>query len=328
MGKVIFRAALVAFGFFCLCVAVGYSQTVPKSYHPVDPKVDGGFINYGRLNVGVEQGSTSQNGERLVISGNSVVKVERSKFWDVVHLPKGTHGGYCIHYYSAGSESELCLGKFSTTTTGVFVDHLGYGAEAVTSKYWGPGAHISYYNIGQYMALVAPTVNSDFPDCGQLVVRTYGDTTVELVSVVVAGDGSCAPGPTTCMYRPETVARLSPSTDRLVNSTWQSLPVRAVQYTKYLNGLPRTDEIRYESYYIAAQLSLAIAPLNLAALLNTSVLIYGLPIEYLPFSNYTVGEVLTGYRTATLTSEKQKYSLLLRALVEARSNDACNQRVR
>lgn len=283
--------------------AVANGQTIAKSYHP-NPEVGGDFINYGSLRV-TGDASFEQVGERLRIS-NGVAEVEPSKFWDVVHKPAG-NGRYNI-FFKYG-ETRLCLGEFTVSDGNVTVEKLHYGSRVATSSWWGEGSTISTYNIGQYMALVAPTVQDNFPNCGQLVIEAIGDVSFELVTVVVADEGTCDSGQAVCIRKPvkwENALRRHESVVFLSNSF---MPV----WSRSFNVTQALKSSSYESDYVAVVLSLQASPNALGAL-NTNTIIYGV------VSDYTLGQVLQGYRFGN----RETFGSLLREIVESKSNWACN----
>lgn len=321
-------------GILVLFTTNAYSQTVLKSYHPA-PLESGAFTSYANPLKAEVSGDFAQksNGRLLLKSGTATV--EHSYFWDIVHKPVEGSGTYEF-WYKYKSQRHL-LGRFVVNDNGVTPVELKMNSRVATERWWPVNSTISYYNVGEYLALVRDldfqdqNLDVQFRRCAELEITITGSLVLELVTVVVEKEKSCdevesVTTPKMCVYDIQSIYKLS----SLLRGTRVStvVPFQQIPFFQYLNWIfgfrTRPAQIAYEEYYIAIQASLVMSNNSHAALADPVRLYLVLPETYGFSEDLTIAQALAAY-SASLPDGREKIGSLLKAIVESPVN-ACNLR--
>lgn len=280
----------------------GLSQTIARSYHPYDPSIDGSFIINGNLKTTVS-GKYIQEGTSLYLIGSTDTLVESSWVWDIVHKPLGI-GEYSFQLELAGKFYPLA--DFKVDNDFLYISKLYNGTRVATSQFWAEGSKLSHWQIGQYLAVVTPINNVQIPRCANLMIRTRGNVSIKMVTVVTQRSESCNYY-TRCIRTPLELIKARFAQDYLVyitrfphiQRTWGLAYLRRISHSRHIVDY-------YDSLSIAIQIETELLPPSMANMLyDTSILAYN------DFGNlnydYTLREVLFAYITARPSSNTHRF---------------------
>lgn len=273
------------------------SQTIARSYHPYDPSIDGSFIIDGSLRAKVS-GSYIQEGTSLYLIGSTDTVVESSWVWDIVHKPLGI-GEYSFQLELSGKFYPLA--DFKVDNDFVYISKLYNGSKVATSQFWAQGSKLSHWQVGQYLAVVAPINNVQIPRCANLIIRTRGNVAINMVTVVTQKSTPCNYY-ARCIRTPLELSRTRFAQDYMVYVT-RFPHIQRIWGLSYLRRIVSSRHIvdYYDSLSVAIQLEAELLPPSMANLMyDTSILAYN------DFGNlaydYTLREVLFAYITARPSS--------------------------
>lgn len=305
----------------CILNSSAFGQYINRSYHPVDPSIDGSFIINGKLPVTVI-GNYSQTENSLILNGVTETKVHPSTVWDVVHKPSG-NGTYNFKLELSGIVYPLA--DFEVTQDSVKIVYLYNGAKVATDQFWTIGDNLSHWQVGKYLALISPIRNNEIPRCSSLIITTTGNVSLEMVTVVTQNTTECITE-TTCIRTPIELLndRFRFASDPLVNvSRFPFKSVRGLSYlTEIINSRHPSD--RYDSYAISVQVELSLfQPERFSRIYNTSMLAYA--NNRYKLLDYTIAEVLNNYlQSVPLTDANVFFGQLLENFVLS-SNMQCTK---
>lgn len=279
-----------------------FSQTISKSYHPYDPSIDGSFIIDGDLGVKVS-GKYIQEDTSLILDGNTESIVDSSWVWDIVHKPYGI-GNYGFYLELSGKVYPLA--ELRVDNNFLYIEKLYSGTKIATSQFWSEGSKLSHWQVGQYLAVVSPIGNVRIPRCSKLIIKTSGNMSLKMVTVVTQKSSSCTQY-TRCIRTPMELVSTRFPKDYMVYVTrfphiqriWGLSYLRRIVFSRHLVD-------RYDSLSIGIQIEAELLPPSMAnAMYDTSILAYS-DLGDLNY-DYTLREVLLGYLTARPSSNTHTF---------------------
>ena len=295
-----------------------FSQSVVKSYHPVNPNINGSFIANGTIDAQVN-GAYSYNGTSLVINGGSIATLAPHYNWDIVHKPYGV-GAYSFSLLLNGVEYPLA--DFFVDSAYVHIVKLYNGSRVATDTFWAEGTSVSHWQIGKYLAAVVNIQNINIPRCSSLVIKTGENVNLELVTVVTTNPDPCSIQ-RLCIKKPEELVRNRFATDNLVFITRFPIiyQVLGLQYLQYIRTSRHPVDV-YDSYAVALQVSLNLYPTDLSRLFySTSLLAFTSSSGNFP--DYTVRETLSGYLNSRPSSNAHTFFGELVKQIVLSNNNYC-----
>ena len=283
--------------------SAAFSQTVPKSYHPYDPSIDGSFIINGAINAKIE-GNYIQNKDSLNLLAGSTAVFDPHWIWDIVHKPSG-NGNYSFSLKLGVVEYPLA--EFTVDNDNLYVKRLYFGTKIATDMFWSEGSKISHWQIGQYLAAVVPIANSQIPRCSSLIIRVGDGVNLDLITLVTQKPEPCNQT-YLCLYTPQEYIRRASSRDFqvLINRFPNVLRISGVNFLR-TNLISRRPADIYNTFAASMQLSAFLVSNHSMqnSFYNSSIMMYATNTDNFP--DYTVATVLQGYLNSTPMSATNQF---------------------